>query len=771
MWGGRSRRSSRPHQQQRTVVSTMQLFHELKQRFPTVPDHVVSACISAHAQGHALEDLLLDAALKYTHKRQMGRRPTTLNLLHAKPPLLQEPSSPDRNITQHQNDQKINPIENWGPAAEHSTERRRFDDMNECSRDVNSRTVKQDVPTTDETPTSPKPAIRPNHLDIKSDTLVSFKTPEDKQFTIQPSEKCKNVHKLLNSTVCDKPPRSPLSSSKRFAAKSSPTKSSPTKSSPTKGLASARVFPDEVRARDETQTSQDAKSSLAKIPQAESSLVKSSPTKGLASARVFPDDVRARDETQTSQEVRSSPTKSSPTESSLVKSSLSESSPAKGLVNARVFSDEVQEAKSSPVRSSPTKSSPTKVGEEDSVKKEGRKETCSTPTQTTDTLLGSPNVNVSLNVNCSLDLVQTPHQVTPGDQHQHQQRRTSIVQFTPSQPWLQPPCTAGSPRSYTSVNFTLRPPTSTPQHPIDITSQNSSLTYSTSSFDSQKGLQSRLQITVGPAGGGSVSSVRLRPRSFHLPEGDGGKEVVPARAGSVGDLAVNVESHVILKQQAGLNRLYTELMQEKAKLEKLKEDVAEMENLRRKRISDKELEKQLLMEIKHLRSQCKALQPDDGPFYNNIYTGPRVAFEPTHAQHQRPRQPVPQRPQQQLHLPADRRRLQYHPPPPGYAPADFEEEGPKWNCAVCTFLNHPDLNLCEQCSMPRILHGTTRVDPGTTFEALRNLNDMARSFSLSDVPRPGGTITRPIGFVFDENQAQVVPSRSAPNVLEHDHVF
>nr|CAH7721365.1 unnamed protein product [Callosobruchus chinensis] len=651
MWGGRSWRSSCHQQQQqqqqkqqqqpRTVVSTMQLFHELKQRFPTVPDHVVSACIAAHrAERHALEDLLLNAALKYTHKRQMGRRPSTLNLLHAKPPLLQEPSSPDPDITRHQ--------KNFGPAADHSTERRRFDVMNECSRDVNSQTVNQDVPRTDETPTSPKPAIRPNHLDIKSDTLVSFKNPEDKQFTIQPSEKCKNVHKLLNSTVCDKPPRSPLSSSKRFAAKSSPTKSSP--------------------------------------------------TKGLASARVFPDDVRARDETHTSQEAKSSPNESSP-----VKSSLSESSPAKGLVNAaRVFTDEVQKPLegSAKARSSPVRNSPTKVSEEDSVRKEVRKETCSTPTQTTDTLLGSPNVNVSLNVNCSLDLVQTPHQVTPCDQ---QQRRTSIVQFTPSQPWLQPPSTAGTPRSYTSVNFTLRPPTSTPQDPIDITSQNSSLTYSTSSFDSQKGLQSRLQITVGPAGGGSVSSVRLRPRSFHLPGGEEEKAVVPARAGSVGDLAVSVEY---------------------------------------------------------------------GPFYNNIYTGPRVAFEPTHAQHQRPRLPAPQRPQPQLHLPADRRRLQYR-PPPGHAPPDFEEEGPKWNCAVCTFLNHPDLNLCEQCSMPRILHGTTRVDPGTTFEALRNLNDVTRSFSLSDVPRPAGTITRPIGFVFDENggnQPQVVPSRSAPNVLEHDHV-
>ncbi|KAJ8981368.1 hypothetical protein NQ317_000235 [Molorchus minor] len=154
-----------------------------------------------------------------------------------------------------------------------------------------------------------------------------------------------------------------------------------------------------------------------------------------------------------------------------------------------------------------------------------KRELCSTPSQTTDTLLGSPNVNLSLNVNCSLGLVQSPVQ----------SKRSSIVQLTPAQPWLQTPT---SPRSYTSVNLTLRPAASTPQDPIEITSQNSSLTYSTSSFDSQKGLQSRLQITVGP-GGGSVSSVRARPRSYHSQEPL--QEVMPARAGSLNDLAVNSE--------------------------------------------------------------------------------------------------------------------------------------------------------------------------------------------------------------------------------------
>lgn len=33
-----------------TNIRTMQLFHELKQQFPGIPDHVVSACIASHAQ-------------------------------------------------------------------------------------------------------------------------------------------------------------------------------------------------------------------------------------------------------------------------------------------------------------------------------------------------------------------------------------------------------------------------------------------------------------------------------------------------------------------------------------------------------------------------------------------------------------------------------------------------------------------------------------------------------------------------------------------------
>lgn len=39
---------------------------------------------------------------------------------------------------------------------------------------------------------------------------------------------------------------------------------------------------------------------------------------------------------------------------------------------------------------------------------------------------------------------------------------------------------------------------------------------------------------------------------------------------------------------------------------------------------------------------------------------------------------------------------------PAPAPQTDEDfEGAQWNCEICTFLNHPALNRCEQCEMPR----------------------------------------------------------------------
>lgn len=85
-------------------------------------------------------------------------------------------------------------------------------------------------------------------------------------------------------------------------------------------------------------------------------------------------------------------------------------------------------------------------------------------------------------------------------------------------------------------------------------------------------------------------------------------------------------------------------------------------------------------------------------FYRNIYAGQRgpITFD----------FPVTTRSQ------PSRARLQYH--DPTSLPQQPDLEGPKWNCHMCTFQNHPLLDKCEQCEMPRILHGTKPIPASTT---------------------------------------------------------
>lgn len=360
-------------------VRAMQLFHELKQQFPTVPDHIVSACIANSTKN--IREVLQEAATAQNSPIQepMGRTPPTSEATLAQTPSSSDASSfPRQTMNESDSDVNQNLIK---PSAFYSKK---------------SESVSVNASDGDSAPEklvgkSSFYVKRPDHLDIKSD--------------IRPSERCKDVHKLLNSDhVNEKPPRSPLSA-KRFAKNA------------------------------------------------------------LVAAR----------------------------------------SPLASPETLKRFHGRLD----NPKTPSPTEENKTETA------------------QTANT------VNLSLNVNCSMDLV-----------HQNPRRRSSVLQLTPQQPWIQEPA---SPRSYTSVNLTLRPPTSVPQAPIDITSQNSSLTYSTSTFDSQKGLQSRLQITVGPAGG-SVSSVRTRPRSSYLPESTEHQDVVPAsRAGSLPDLAVDNERKLVFE--------------------------------------------------------------------------------------------------------------------------------------------------------------------------------------------------------------------------------
>ncbi|XP_018333228.1 mitogen-activated protein kinase kinase kinase 7-interacting protein 3 homolog isoform X2 [Agrilus planipennis] len=711
MFAGVKRRSSN--------IRVMQLFHELKQQFPTVPDHIVTACITNYGQktnnNYCKDDQqksiqeILKATIASENQESMGqqavapadpavprmsksnvetnfsndtieeqylcdekRQVANSEILALDGGRNGKPKRPHRK-NHHQKKVKGSAVKKSTKdeidnqqhpsccAADYSQSSKSFLDnldikvdarsnqnspdrhrleMNEGDSDPN-RNVKpnafysknsESVSVSCSNPNSETEqkvgnssffVKRPTYLNIKPDQPA---TPHDLvDANIRPSERCFDIQKLLHSEHSDsKPPRSPLTS-KRFL-RGSPSK------------------PDGITTTKSPLVSPDTK----KPPLSPKS----------NRAHHFQD---------------------SPISKSFI-------SPASQFSNNPILSPSV-DVSASVFQSKNLTGETSNIGD---CKKDCEK--CAdlvgvgTPAQAVTPLLeAGASVNLSLKVDCSMGLVQSPTRP----------RRSSVLNVTPELPWCSPE-SPSSQRSYTSVNLTLRPPSSEPQAPINITSQNSSLTYSTSSFDSQKGLQSRLQITVGPSGG-TVSSVRTRPKSSYIPQ-ESPQETVPARAGSLPDLAANESTSVISKQQVRIDRLRIELVTEKGRLIAMQREVAALENPLTNSLTTKvdvELEKQLLNEIKHLRGQCERLVFEvegqvecrvplgetNEEFYRNIYTGQRGPLT--------------------IERPFSNRRLQYQGPSPV---AVSEVDGPKWNCPVCTFQNHPLLNKCEQCEMPRILH-------------------------------------------------------------------
>lgn len=155
---------------------------------------------------------------------------------------------------------------------------------------------------------------------------------------------------------------------------------------------------------------------------------------------------------------------------------------------------------------------------------------------------------------------------------------------------------------------------------------------------------------------------------------------------------------LLVHQKARMESLWDELELKKKKLEKLKEEVNEMENdLTRRRLERSNSASQIpsIEEMKQLRCKNRLLQIDidcltkeidllqtRGPHFNpsaihNFYDN--IGFLG-------PVPPKPKDPGSKIVKPI----------------ADQEEdEGTQWSCTACTFLNHPALNRCEQCEFPR----------------------------------------------------------------------
>ncbi|XP_030327065.1 TGF-beta-activated kinase 1 and MAP3K7-binding protein 3 isoform X4 [Strigops habroptila] len=159
---------------------------------------------------------------------------------------------------------------------------------------------------------------------------------------------------------------------------------------------------------------------------------------------------------------------------------------------------------------------------------------------------------------------------------------------------------------------------------------------------------------------------------------------------------------LLLHQRARMERLAKELKLEKEELERLKTEVNSMEHdlmqRRLRRVSCttaiptpeemtrlRSLNRQLqinvdctLKEVDLLQSRGNFDPKATCNFYDNIEPGPVVPPKPYKKEHQSSSKQTP--------------RTQ---------PRDEDFEGAPWNCDSCTFLNHPALNRCEQCEMPR----------------------------------------------------------------------
>ncbi|XP_060687733.1 TGF-beta-activated kinase 1 and MAP3K7-binding protein 2 [Hemiscyllium ocellatum] len=157
---------------------------------------------------------------------------------------------------------------------------------------------------------------------------------------------------------------------------------------------------------------------------------------------------------------------------------------------------------------------------------------------------------------------------------------------------------------------------------------------------------------------------------------------------------------LLVHQKARMDRLRRELELEKRKLDKLKSEVNQMESdltQRRMKRSNSASQIPSLEEMQQLRSSNRQLQIDidcitkeidlfqaKGPHFNpsaihNFYDN--MGF----------RGPVPPKPKEQKPV--------AKPSKPIIDPE--EDEGAQWNCSTCTFLNHPALIRCEQCEMPK----------------------------------------------------------------------
>ncbi|XP_020828904.1 TGF-beta-activated kinase 1 and MAP3K7-binding protein 3 isoform X1 [Phascolarctos cinereus] len=193
---------------------------------------------------------------------------------------------------------------------------------------------------------------------------------------------------------------------------------------------------------------------------------------------------------------------------------------------------------------------------------------------------------------------------------------------------------------------------------------------------------------------------------------------------------------LLLHQRARMERLAKQLKLEEDELERLKAEVNGMEHdlmqRRLRRVSCttaiptpeemtrlRSMNRQLqinvdctLKEVDLLQSRGNFDPKAMNNFYDNIEPGPVVppkpskkeTLDPCTTERKARRISVTSKVQMDP-LDSQATTADEHPnsskQTPRTQPQDEDFEGAPWNCESCTFLNHPALNRCEQCEMPR----------------------------------------------------------------------
>lgn len=113
-------------------------------------------------------------------------------------------------------------------------------------------------------------------------------------------------------------------------------------------------------------------------------------------------------------------------------------------------------------------------------------------------------------------------------------------------------------------------------------------------------------------------------------------------------------------------------------------------------------------------------------FYQGIYTG----------------QPLPMRPFTNSNPPPLPIRPPVWQPEQSTMANDNDRDGPSWVCTMCTFDNHPLMNKCEECDMPRLLSSAASSSAGmlrtkiASASSLPLSSAMAVAATRNNTPRP-----------------------------------